>query len=152
MSTKRIIFSTILLLTAFSVFAAPARKGLALLTQPDGSSFLSTLTGDEFTHIRQTIEGHAIMQGSDGWWYYAEYDSDGLRHNSGHKVGPSVPADVLGRSMVIPYDALAERAALRRSETARFADDELAKVFIETFAKQLAMAVAEGKGNTDAED
>ena len=32
------------------------------------------------------------------------------------------------------------------------ADDELAKVFIETFAKQLAMAVAEGKGNTDAED
>ena len=31
-------------------------------------------------------------------------------------------------------------------------DDELAKVFIETFAKQLAMAVAEGKGNTDAED
>ena len=32
------------------------------------------------------------------------------------------------------------------------ADDELAKVFIETFAKQLAMAVAEGKGNADAED
>lgn len=32
------------------------------------------------------------------------------------------------------------------------ADDELAKVFIETFAKQLAMAVAEGKANTDAED
>ena len=32
------------------------------------------------------------------------------------------------------------------------ADDELAKVFIETFAKQLAMAVAEGKGSTDAED
>lgn len=32
------------------------------------------------------------------------------------------------------------------------ADDELAKVFIETFAKQLAMAVAEGKTNTDAED
>lgn len=127
MSTKRIIFSTILLLTAFSVFAAPARKGLALLTQPDGSSFLSTLTGDEFTHIRQTSEGHAIMQGSDGWWYYAEYDSDGLRRSSGHKVGPSVPADVLGRSMIIPYDALAERAALRRSETARFADDELAK-------------------------
>ena len=31
-------------------------------------------------------------------------------------------------------------------------DDELAKVFIETFAKQLAMAVAEGKGNADAED
>ena len=31
-------------------------------------------------------------------------------------------------------------------------DDELAKVFIETFAKQLAMAVAEGKANTDAED
>lgn len=32
------------------------------------------------------------------------------------------------------------------------ADDELVKVFIETFAKQLAMAVAEGKTNTDAED
>lgn len=40
----------------------------------------------------------------------------------------------------------------QRVQKAVSADDELAKAFIETFAKQLAMAVAEGKANTDAED
>ena len=127
MSPKRIIFSTFFLLTVFSALASPARRGLTLLTQPDGSTFLSTLIGDEFARIRKTAEGHAIIQGSDGWWYYAEYDADGLRRSSGCRVGEDVPSDVLSRSKVIPYEAIVGRAALRRSETARFADDELMK-------------------------
>lgn len=127
MNTKRIFFSTFLLLMAISVLGAPARKGQTMLTQPDGTTFLSTLVGDEFARIRQTSEGHAIIQGSDGWWYYAEYDQDGLRYSSGHKVGSHTPEDVLNRSKVIPYKAITERAALRRSETARFADEELIK-------------------------
>lgn len=45
-----------------------------------------------------------------------------------------------------------EKIMSQRVQKTVSADDELAKVFIETFAKQLAMAVAEGKGNTDAED
>lgn len=48
-------------------------------------------------------------------------------------------------------DELEKIMSLRVQKTVA-SDDELAKVFIETFAKQLAMAVAEGKTNTDAED
>ena len=125
MNPKRIVFSTFFLLVMFSMMAAPARKGRILLTQPDGTSFVSTLQGDEFARVRQTEDGHAIILGNDGWWYYAEYDSEGFRYSSGYKVGSDVPADVLGRSMAIPYGAIAERARLKRSETARFADNEL---------------------------
>lgn len=127
MRPKSIIFSTFLLLIAFYAMAAPARKGQMRLSQPDGTTFLSTLHGDEFARIRKTIEGHAVIQGSDGWWYYAEFDPDGLRRSSGHKVGSDVPAEVLSRSMAIPYRAIADRAVLRRSETARFADDRLSR-------------------------
>ena len=126
MSPKRIVFSTFYLLVVFSMMASPSRTGRILLTQPDGTSFMSTLKGDEFARIRQTSEGHAIILGNDGWWYYAEYDSEGLRYSSGYKVGGDTPADVLARSKVIPHGAIADRARLRRSETARFADDELA--------------------------
>ena len=105
--------------------AGPARKADILLTQPDGSTFMSVLHGDEFFKIRRTAEGHAIMQDIDGWWYYATYNSEGLRSSSGYKVGQEVPAEILSRSMVIPYERLAERASLKRSETARFADDEI---------------------------
>lgn len=125
MSSKRIVFSTFCLLVAITMMASPARKGRMLLTQPDGTCFVSTLQGDEFARIRQTAEGHAIILGNDGWWYYAEYDSEGFRRSSGHKVGGGAPADVLSRSMTIPYGAIAERARLKRSETARFADSEL---------------------------
>ena len=45
-----------------------------------------------------------------------------------------------------------EKIMSQRVQKTVASDDELAKVFIETFAKQLAMAVAEGKTNTDAED
>lgn len=48
-------------------------------------------------------------------------------------------------------DELEKIMELRVKKTVS-ADDELAKVFIETFAKQLAMAVAEGQVNTDAKD
>lgn len=125
MSAKKIFFSIFLLSIALFSAASPARKGSFISVQPDGTSFQSTLYGDEYLKIRQTDGGHAIIQGSDGWWYYAIYDSDGLRRNSGYKVGRDAPADILGKSLAIPFDKLAERAVLRRSEAARFADGDL---------------------------
>ena len=119
MFRNRIIFSTFLLFSMLSAMAIPARKTDILLTQPDGSTFMSVLHGDEFFKIRQTAEGHAIMQGRDGWWYYAVYDQDGLRSSSGYKVGQDVPSGIISRSMMIPYEKIAERASLKRSETAR---------------------------------
>lgn len=113
----------ILLLSAFQALASPARKGPAVTTQPDGSTFISYLKGDEFARVRTTSEGHAVMQGSDGWWYYAGFDSEGLRYSTGLRVGKVNPAEVPSCSADIPFDRISERAALKRSETARFAED-----------------------------
>lgn len=113
----------ILLLSAFQALASPARKGPAVTAQPDGSTFISYLKGDEFARVRTTSEGHAVMQGSDGWWYYAGFDSEGLRYSTGLRVGKVNPAEVPSCSADIPFDRISERAALKRSETARFAED-----------------------------
>lgn len=110
------------------MMASPARKGPVLLTQPDGKSFISYVQGDEFTKIRKTAEGHSIIQGSDGWWYYAAYDGDGLKYSSGYRVGCDTPAGILAGSLMIPYGRLAERARIRRSEAAFFAADEISAI------------------------
>lgn len=125
MKYKRLIIYLLSLLTIATAYGAPARKGAVLMTQPDGMTFLSYLQGDEFTKIRKTAQGHAIMQGSDGWWYYAVYDRDGLRRSSGYAVGSETPSEILAQSMAIPYRALSERAALRRWDAARFAASEI---------------------------
>ena len=94
MRIRRLIATLVIFLT-IGVSARPVRPGHFVATQPDGSTFLSTLIGDESARIRKTAEGHAIIQGSDGWWYYAEYDADGLRRSSGCRVGEDVPSDWL---------------------------------------------------------
>ena len=30
--------------------------------------------------VKVTDEGAAVIQGEDGWWYYAEYDASGNRY------------------------------------------------------------------------
>lgn len=124
MKYRTIYLAFLIAAAVFQMEAAPARKGLMMLTQPDGSAFGLYLQGDEFTKIRTTSGGHAIIQGEDGWWYYAVYDSDGLRRSSGHRVGSGAPSEVLDRSTAVPYGMLSERARSRRTETARFADDD----------------------------
>lgn len=128
MKYKLINIVFLLFIFISQVFASPARKEMMMLTQPDGSSFMSYLQGDEFTKIRKTAEGHAIIQGKDGWWYYAIFNQDGLRRSSGYRVGGETPAGILGRSMSVPYGILSERAKSRREETARFAGNEAAAI------------------------
>lgn len=97
----------ILLAITFTAAAGPARKGRTILMQPDGTAIEAILRGDEFTRIKTTIGGHAIMQNEEGWWCYALFDSDGSRYSSGYKVGDDAPAAILFESKVIPYHAIA---------------------------------------------
>ena len=79
---------TLCLLATFFVdsYASPAYRGPVTMTQPDGSTFVARLTGDEFIKIKTTTTGHAIIQGDDGWWYYGIYDESARLTNSGIKV------------------------------------------------------------------
>ena len=94
------------LLLCVSLRAGPARPGLLLFTQPDGSTFQGRLTGDEFMSVLTDASGHALVQDTDGWYCYAAYNADGSKSCSGVHVGENASSDVLAASLSIPYGTL----------------------------------------------
>ena len=101
-----------------AVLAAPARKGLLNLRQPDGTIVQAYLTGDENGHLVLTPDGCSLTQDAEGWWCYARYDYYGHRLNTGEHAGaPDTPGEVIAASRHIPYDLLRRRreARIRRS-------------------------------------
>ena len=124
---KKFFLIAFLLIQALSLsvnydsMARPARKGKIAFMQPDGSSFVGSITGDEFFRLKMTESGESIIQDEDGWWCYAAYDASGNKYSSGVKVGASdIAAKTASRQ--IPYAQLIQRAAARRAEF----DNELA--------------------------
>ena len=101
-----------------ALLAAPARKGLLNLRQPDGTLVQAYLTGDENGHLVLTPDGCSLTQDAEGWWCYARYDYYGHRLNSGEHAGdPDTPGEVIAASRNIPHDLLRRRreARIRRS-------------------------------------
>ena len=124
---KKFIIIAFLLIQALSLsvnydsMARPARKGKIAFMQPDGSSFVGSITGDEFFRLKMTETGESIIRDEDGWWCYAAYDALGNKYSSGVKVGVNdIAAKTASRQ--IPYAQLIQRAAARRAEF----DNELA--------------------------
>ncbi len=110
MKLNRLIIVFFILLIVPKLQASPARSGPITLFQPDGTSFTAVFKGDEFTRIKTTSDGHAIIQDKDGWWCYAIYDTDGGKCSSGWKVGKDVPPEIMSESMNIPYGILSSNA------------------------------------------
>lgn len=124
---KKFILIAFLLIQALSLsvnydsMARPARTGKIAFMQPDGSSFVGSITGDEFFRLKMTESGESIIRDEDGWWCYAAYDALGNKYSSGVKVGVNdIAAKTASRQ--IPYAQLIQRAAARRAEF----DNELA--------------------------
>lgn len=103
MRIRNTCISIICLLFSLTAFARKATDDVLTLPQPDGSCIMATLVGDEFWHILKTAQGNAIVQGEDGYYYYARFNPDGSIYNSGSRVGAGAdPADVRA-SLNIPY-------------------------------------------------
>lgn len=49
----------------------PARRDPFAVVQPNGDTIMIRLVGDEAWHCHQTLDGKPIIQGKNGWWYYA---------------------------------------------------------------------------------
>ena len=80
--------ASLFIAAGFYVSATPALKGSFLRTQPDGSSFYVTLTGDEFSRLALTSDGRPVIKDADGWYCYADISADGRRTSSGvHVIG-----------------------------------------------------------------
>lgn len=127
MRLKHIISFILIAVTHVAAIAGPARPTPVYLTQPDGTEFRARIKGDEFTRIKTTDSGHAIIQGSDGWWYYAIYDGNGKKKSSGWKVGAEVPGHILASSSIIPYRQLSESAAERRIQVLAIEEEPILK-------------------------
>lgn len=141
MKLKYILLHLCILFLAQEILAGPARNGMTTLVQPDGSTFPALIKGDEFTKIKTTAEGHAVIQDKDGWWCYAIYDPDGGKCSSGWRVGSDVPQEIIASSSYIPYEALSESATRARNR--------LQSVGTET---PLMKILRKNRGMTKAED
>ena len=121
----RILITIIIILSALTVHASPAKRGVMTLMQPDGTSFKAVLKGDEFTRIKTTTDGQTIMQDEDGWWCYAIYGADGTKTCTGMKVGQTASGAIPAESREIPHAALSSLARERRSVAGRMRQDDL---------------------------
>ena len=115
---RNIFFALICTFFCLTTIARPVRIGNNTFYQPDGTSFQARCTGDEFYKIHTTQDGHAIIKGEDGWWYYAIFQADGTRKVSGYKVGQQAPQTVLDNSSNIPFEQLRSYAFSRREVSA----------------------------------
>ena len=111
-----------------AVLAAPARKGLLNLRQPDGTIVQAYLTGDENGHLVLTPDGCSLTQDAEGWWCYARYDFYGHRLNTGEHAGaPDTPGEVIAASRNIPYDLLRQRRETRIRQVRPLREREAAR-------------------------
>lgn len=74
--------------------AAPAAPTNHTLSQPDdnNTSFTATQWGTEDNHGWQTADGYTIVQGPDGWWWYATVEAGDVVPTD-RKVSIDTPPD-----------------------------------------------------------
>jgi M6 family metalloprotease-like protein len=73
---------------AGTALAVPALPEAHQLRQPDGTTFLARLWGDERLHGWETAEGYAILlDETSGFWHYAEIDASGEARTTPSRPG-----------------------------------------------------------------
>ena len=66
---KRIISLLLGVVAALVTLAAPADRTPVPVPQPDGTTLMLRLVGDEFFHYNTTIDGYTILPVNGGWQY-----------------------------------------------------------------------------------
>lgn len=121
---RRSFFTLLLaILLGIPAIGTSPRKEAFLMSQPDGTSFMAKLHGDEFMKVLTTADGHAVVKGDDGYYHYATFGPDGSRVSSGYRIGGKAPSDILAASHSIPWTVLKDKTkAVRRDrrEAVRF--------------------------------
>lgn len=69
--------------------ASPADPTSRTVTQPDGSTFVGRLYGDEFVNGLETDAGYTLVQDAGGTWTFAEATAAGRLRSSGLRPGTS---------------------------------------------------------------
>lgn len=72
-------FTVLLSLTLFcgTIMAVPAKKGVKVFTQPDGTNVSVILQGDEHVHFYSTVDGVMLAKDAQGYMKYATTNANG---------------------------------------------------------------------------
>ena len=109
-----LIVAFIGLLATNEVMAIPANPKAVRVYQPDGTSLVIRIHGDEFLNWR-TYNNRLISQGPDGFYYYADFAFDGSIIRSETRVTSNqVSLQSFGNTEVVPPQAAIQRAMERR--------------------------------------
>lgn len=77
-----VLASTSLLIPTLSVMAVPARPGLTVITQSDGTTLEVRIAGDEYYHLYTTSDGIPLVEDGDKLCY-ATIDASGMVVSTG---------------------------------------------------------------------
>lgn len=75
--SKHIAILALGLLASAASHAVPAKRIKTAVKQPDGTSLIITVRGDEHFHFTSTEDGMPLVQATDGAYCYALLDNDG---------------------------------------------------------------------------
>lgn len=109
---KRCLMLGLMMLMSISVFSAPLRNIEIRLVQPDGQVVNCYASGDEFYNYLHDANGFTIVQGEEGYYYYATRGSRGEVAASQYIAGKVDPASV----GLEPYVKISEEEYYARRE------------------------------------
>jgi len=87
----KILLAVFIFFNANEIKPAPFDTGMNELQQPDETSFIGRIWGDEFFWWAETEDGYRFVQSGDGWYYYAQLDENGEFTATEYKVGIDDP-------------------------------------------------------------
>ena len=86
-----ILLSVLIIAVGIEIKPAPFDTGMNELQQPDETTFIGRIWGDEFFDWMETEDGYRFVQSGDGWYYYATLDQYGEFAPTIYKVGIDSP-------------------------------------------------------------
>lgn len=113
-TTLRSILVVSALATAATAAAVPARPGIIVAEQPDGTSVSVTLHGDENHHWATTPDGFNLVRDAEGFFAFATADHGKVRAADLRYTGPQSIVTAAARNLarnIVPAPAAAKAQA-----------------------------------------
>lgn len=80
---KNILIALLAAMMPVAMWGLPAKQGMLMLKQPDGTTVSLRKIGDERAHIVTTADGYPVERDADGFYCYADFEgSDKLKATS----------------------------------------------------------------------
>lgn len=110
------ILAVLFMTAAFSSRAVPAKPGVMVFTQPDGTVVEASMIGDEHFHFYETPSGELLLRDADGFIRRASLTSAGELSTSGVPTGVATP---VAEATAIRRAIASRRAAIKEESVAR---------------------------------